>query len=164
MVSWCFGSYWLSCTFQFNDSELRVFSKSHKWLWALLKCEKLQTRFLQCCMSIALPPCLHPPTSQKFCEKQDIGVRVEWLVIPLRFEVRWGFDHETSQIWMVKRKKENMQCSFKNLQRFLDIYSLEQYGNLAKPSKCFPELLLHGSILKAVMWALAYSQNCYYFQ
>jgi len=44
------------------------------------------------------------------------------------------------------------------------IYSPELCGNLAKPPKCFPELLLHGSILKAVVQALAYSQNCYYFQ
>ena len=161
MVSWCFGSCWFPCTFQSKDSELRVFSKAHKWPWALLKCEKLQTRFLQCCTSIALPLCLHPATSQKFCGKWDLDVSIEWRVMPLWFGVSWGFDHGTSQIGTVRRKRENVQCSFKRLQSFLNIYSLEPCGNLAKPPKCFPELLLRRSILKAVMQALAYSQNCY---
>lgn len=163
MVSWCFGSCWFPCTFQFKDAELRVFSKAHKWPWALLKCEKLQTRFLKCCMRVALLLlCLHPAIRQKFCGKGDLDVSVEWRVIPLRFGVNWGFDHETSQIGTMRWKEEKNAVFFQKVAEFLNIYPLEPRGNLTKPPKCFPELLLHGSILKAVMQALAYSQNRYF--
>lgn len=51
---------------------------------------------------------------------------------------------------------------FRRLQSFHNICSLEPCGNPAKPPECFPDLMLHGNILKAVMQGLAYSQN--YFQ
>lgn len=64
---WMFWVLWVSMYFP-KDSELSEFNKAHKWPWALLQGEELQTRFLQCCMDLPLPFYLHPATSQKLCE------------------------------------------------------------------------------------------------